>query len=232
MVRQKFNETAFRARKKNSIYPYVKRGLDILGAIILLVLLSPVLLVTAIIILSKMGRPVLFRQLRPGRNSRNFLLTKFRTMRSTDAVGVDATDDDADRLTPLGKRLRALSIDELPELINILIGDMSFIGPRPLLVDYLQFYSVEQSRRHEVRPGITGLAQIMGRNALEWEDRFFLDVYYVDHLSFKLDWYIFTRTFRVVLSGEGVTAENHATVGPFKGACDKIESDIHTYTRI
>lgn len=216
MAQLHFDESAFPARKPGSLYPYVKRALDIIGAILLLILLSPVFLVVAILIFSKMGLPIFFRQLRPGRNAKNFLLTKFRTMKSTQAVGVDATVDDAERLTPLGKRLRELSLDELPELINIVIGDMSFVGPRPLLVDYLQFYSVQESRRHEVRPGITGLAQIMGRNSLAWEDRFRFDVYYVDHLSFKLDWYIFTRTFKVVLSREGITGESQATVEPFR----------------
>ena len=164
-----------------------------------------------------MGPPVLFRQLRPGREGRPFELTKFRTM--TDQRGPDgALLPDAQRLTALGRFLRRTSIDELPELVNVVRGDMSLVGPRPLLMEYLPRYSPEQARRHEVRPGVTGWTQVNGRNALTWEEKFALDVWYVDHRSTRLDLEILGRTVSQVLGGQGVSAPGHATMEPFRGS--------------
>jgi lipopolysaccharide/colanic/teichoic acid biosynthesis glycosyltransferase len=187
-----------------------KRALDIIAAVLLLIVLSPVLLVTALLVLAKLGAPVLFRQQRPGRFGEPFTLLKFRTM-------IDGDGDDAQRLTPFGRALRSSSIDEFPELWNVLKGDMSLVGPRPLLMEYLPLYSAEQSRRHEVRPGITGWAQVNGRNATTWEDRFAQDVWYVDHLSLKLDLIIAARTVTGMLRREGIAAEGHATMPRFTG---------------
>jgi lipopolysaccharide/colanic/teichoic acid biosynthesis glycosyltransferase len=197
-------------------YDAVKRIGDVFVAFALLVVLSPVLLVVAILVRAKLGSPVLFRQLRPGRNARIFNLYKFRTM--TTACGpsdVDAVASDARRLTPLGRFMRASSIDELPELWNVLRGDMSIVGPRPLLREYLDRYTPEQARRHEVRPGITGWAQVNGRNAVNWPERFAMDVWYVDNRSLAVDLRIVWRTAAAVLKHEGVSAEGHATMEPF-----------------
>ena len=187
-----------------------KRALDVIVSALLLVVLSPVLLVTALLVLVKLGSPALFRQQRPGRHGEPFVLLKFRTM--TDGGG-----EDADRLTSFGRALRASSVDELPELVNVLKGDMSLVGPRPLLMEYLPLYSAEQRRRHEVRPGITGWAQVNGRNATTWEDRFAQDVWYVDHLSLKLDLLIAVRTVTGILRREGIAAEGHVTMPRFTG---------------
>jgi sugar transferase EpsL len=194
----------------------VKRALDITLASVALVLLSPVLAVVWVLVRLRMGSPVLFRQERPGRHGRPFEMAKFRTM--TDAR--DADGDllpDADRLTALGQWLRRSSIDELPELLNVLAGDMSLVGPRPLLMQYLPLYSPEQARRHEVRPGITGWAQVNGRNAVSWPEKFELDVWYVDHRSTKLDFEIMWKTVSQVVGGRGVSADGHATMEPFRG---------------
>jgi sugar transferase EpsL len=195
----------------------LKRVIDVLGASAALVVLSPLLAVVAVLVRVRMGPPVLFRQLRPGREGRPFELTKFRTM--TDRRGPDgALLPDAQRLTALGRFLRRTSIDELPELVNVVRGDMSLVGPRPLLMEYLPRYSPEQARRHEVRPGITGWTQVNGRNALTWEEKFALDVWYVDHRSTRLDLEILGRTVSQVLGGEGVSAPGHATMEPFRGS--------------
>ena len=195
----------------------LKRVLDVLGASAALVVLSPLLAVVAVLVRARMGPPVLFRQLRPGREGRPFELTKFRTM--TDQRGPDgALLPDAQRLTALGRFLRRTSIDELPELINVVRGDMSLVGPRPLLMEYLPRYSPEQARRHEVRPGVTGWTQVNGRNALTWEEKFALDVWYVDHRSTRLDLEILGRTVSQVLGGQGVSAPDHATMEPFRGS--------------
>jgi lipopolysaccharide/colanic/teichoic acid biosynthesis glycosyltransferase len=195
----------------------LKRVLDVLGASAVLVVLSPLLAVVAVLVRARMGPPVLFRQLRPGREGRPFELTKFRTM--TDQRGPDgALLPDAQRLTALGRFLRRTSIDELPELINVVRGDMSLVGPRPLLMEYLPRYSPEQARRHEVRPGVTGWTQVNGRNALTWEEKFALDVWYVDHRSTRLDLEILGRTVSQVLGGQGVSAPGHATMEPFRGS--------------
>lgn len=182
-----------------------------------LALLSPVLLGVAILVRIRLGSPVLFSQRRPGRQGKIFTMLKFRSM-------IDARDSagnlraDAERLTPFGKWLRASSLDELPELWNILCGDMSFVGPRPLLVEYLPLYSSEQARRHEVRPGLTGWAQINGRNALGWEEKFRLDVWYVNHRTFALDLKILVLTAVRVFHRRGISASGEATMPRFTGA--------------
>jgi sugar transferase EpsL len=195
----------------------LKRVIDVIGASAALVLLSPILAVIAILVRVRMGPPVLFRQQRPGRGGRPFEMTKFRTM--TDRRGPDgALLPDAERLTHLGRFLRRTSIDELPELLNVVKGDMSLVGPRPLLTEYLPLYSPAQARRHEVRPGITGWTQVNGRNALTWDEKFALDVWYVDHRSTRLDFEILGKTVSQVFSGHGVSAPGHATMEPFRGS--------------
>lgn len=181
------------------MYRPAKRLFDILVAAASLLVLSPVLAVLAVQIARKMGRPVLFVQVRPGKDAKPFPMLKFRTMR--DAMGADGTPlPDAERLTPFGAWLRATSLDELPELWNVLRGEMSLVGPRPLLMEYLPLYSPEQSRRHEVRPGITGWAQINGRNAITWDQKFAHDIWYVDNASFRLDLRILVGTVKKVLA--------------------------------
>ncbi|MEH6660526.1 MAG: sugar transferase [Parasphingorhabdus sp.] len=194
----------------------VKRIFDILGAGIGLTLLSPVLLILIVLIRRQMGSPVLFRQTRPGKDSKPFEMMKFRTMR--DATGPDGELlPDTARLTPLGQTLRSSSLDELPELWNVLKGDMSLVGPRPLLMEYLPLYSPEQARRHEVRPGVTGWAQINGRNAISWDEKFALDIWYVDNRSLWLDLKIIWLTIRKVLKREGISAAGEATMPKFTG---------------
>jgi lipopolysaccharide/colanic/teichoic acid biosynthesis glycosyltransferase len=194
----------------------LKRVVDVVGASAALVLLSPLLAVVAVLVRVRMGTPVLFRQERPGRYGRPFVMTKFRTMTDRRDAGGELLPD-ADRLTALGRWLRRTSIDELPELLNVVHGDMSLVGPRPLLMEYLPRYSAEQARRHEVRPGITGWAQVNGRNAVTWDEKFALDVWYVDHRSLRLDVEILGRTVSQVFSGHGVSAPGHATMEPFRG---------------
>ena len=197
----------------------VKRLLDIIIAAAALVLLSPVLLLLAWQIRRKLGTPVLFRQVRPGRGGIPFVMYKFRTMR-------DAADEngrplpDAERLTPFGRKLRAASLDELPELWNVLKGDMSLVGPRPLLMEYLPLYNAEQRRRHLVRPGITGWAQVNGRNAILWPEKFRLDVWYVENRSLLLDIKILFLTVKKVLDRSGINSEGEATVTKFTGNDD------------
>jgi lipopolysaccharide/colanic/teichoic acid biosynthesis glycosyltransferase len=202
-----------------TVYELGKRAIDVAGAAVLLVALSPVLAVIALAIRVSMGPPVLFRQWRPGRGGRLFPLVKFRTM--TDACDASgAALPDATRLTRLGRVLRRTSLDELPELLNVLAGEMSLVGPRPLLVEYLDRYTPEQRRRHDVTPGITGWAQVNGRNALTWDDKFALDLWYVDHRSLRLDLTILGRTVREVLAGRGVAAPGHDTTDPFRGSTE------------
>lgn len=193
-----------------------KRTFDILVSFLALILLSPLLALLWVLIRVNLGRSVLFVQDRPGQNGRLFPLIKFRTM--TDGRdGQGHSLPDSVRLTPFGKWLRAASLDELPELWNVLRGDMSLVGPRPLLVQYLPLYSIEQARRHEVRPGITGWAQINGRNALSWNEKFALDIWYVDNRSFFLDIGILVRTVIKVFAREGISADGEATMPPFEG---------------
>lgn len=194
-------------------YDYVKRFLDIASASLGIVILSPVMLVTGAVVAVKLGRPVIFAQERPGRGGRIFTLYKFRSMRSVDARRGWVTDEQ--RLTRFGQVLRASSLDELPSLWNVLRGDMSFVGPRPLLVEYLPRYTPEQARRHEVRPGITGLAQVSGRNTVDWAERFIRDVQYVEQRSLYLDACVLAATARLVVTRAGITAEGHATMTKF-----------------
>jgi lipopolysaccharide/colanic/teichoic acid biosynthesis glycosyltransferase len=195
----------------------MKRLFDILAALIALLLLAFPLLFLACLIRHKLGSPVLFRQVRPGMNGQPFTMVKFRTM--TDQRGSDGDFlPDAERLTPFGHFLRASSLDELPELWNVLRGDMSLVGPRPLLMEYLPLYTPEQARRHQVRPGITGWAQVNGRNAISWTDKFALDVWYVDHRSLWLDLQILWRTVRKVLVRDGISAAGEATMSKFTGS--------------
>lgn len=194
----------------------MKHGIDFVLAASGLMLLAPLLLLIATLIRIMSGPPVLFRQKRPGFEGRIFMLYKFRTMRDERASdGLPNRDDK--RLTRLGRILRKTSLDELPELWNVVRGDMSLVGPRPLLVDYLPLYSPEHARRHDMKPGITGLAQVSGRNMLDWEDRFKLDVWYVDHWSIGLDFRILFRTFARVLKMDGISAVGHATMEPYRG---------------
>ena len=198
----------------------LKRIFDFTFALIVVTLVSPLILMTAIAVAGSMGSPVLFRQLRPGLHGRSFEVLKFRTM--AEAVGLDGQPlPDEQRLTKLGAFLRRFSLDELPQLFNVLKGDMSLVGPRPLLMEYLPLYNAQQMRRHEVRPGITGWTQVNGRNALSWEDKFALDVWYVDHRSFWLDMKILAMTAGRVFSGSGVSKEGFATTEKFHGTADK-----------
>ena len=193
---------------------FFKRVFDVVTSIILLGVLSPLILFTALMVRIKLGSPILFRQERPGRHERTFVLLKFRTMLALNPV---APLPDAERLTSFGKQLRSTSLDELPELWNVLRGQMSLVGPRPLLVEYLPLYSVHQARRHELRPGLSGWAQINGRNALSWDEKFEMDVWYVDHCSFALDVRILWRTVTAVFSRSGITADGEASMPPFQG---------------
>lgn len=194
----------------------MKRLFDFVAASMALLILALPLLILACVIHRKLGGPVLFRQQRPGLQGRSFIMVKFRTM--TDERGPDgALLPDAQRLTPFGRFLRASSLDELPELWNVLSGDMSLVGPRPLLMEYLTLYTPEQARRHEVRPGITGWAQVNGRNAISWSDKFALDVWYVDHSSLWLDVRILWLTLRKVLVRDGISAPGDATMPKFEG---------------
>ncbi|MBE3573595.1 MAG: sugar transferase [Moorella humiferrea] len=196
---------------------WIKRLIDFFVAFIGLIILSPLLILIALLVRVNMGAPVLFRQVRPGLHSRPFILYKFRTMR-------DLRDDegcllpDEMRLTRLGRILRSTSLDELPELFNVLKGEMSLVGPRPLLMEYLNRYTPEQARRHEVKPGITGWAQVNGRNAITWEEKFKLDVWYVDNWNLGLDLKILGTTFIKVLKREGISAGGHATMPEFRGS--------------
>ncbi|MDM0073096.1 sugar transferase [Variovorax sp. J2P1-59] len=195
----------------------MKRVFDILLSLIALILFGFPLLFLMWQVRRKLGSPIFFRQVRPGLSGRPFRMNKFRTM--TDARGLDGQMlPDAARLTPFGRFMRATSLDELPELWNVLKGDMSLVGPRPLLMEYLPLYSAEQTRRHDVRPGITGWAQVNGRNALSWEDKFRLDVWYVDHRSLWLDIRILLLTIRKVLARDGISAAGEATMPRFTGS--------------
>ena len=202
----------------------LKRAFDIAASTSALVVLSPVLAITAYKVKKELGSPVLFRQTRPGLHGRPFEMIKFRTMK-------DATDKegnalpDSERLTDFGKKLRASSLDELPELWNVLKGDMSLVGPRPLLMEYLPLYNAEQAKRHNVRPGVTGYAQVNGRNSLSWEDKFKLDTWYVEHQSFLLDMKILLKTVKKVIIKDGISAEGEATMTKFTGT--KFTGTVH-----
>lgn len=195
----------------------LKRGFDIAASAIALVVFSPLILILALLVRSRLGAPVLFRQKRPGLRARSFEVVKFRTM--TDAVGGDGLPlPDVDRLPPFGRWLRSTSLDELPELWNVLIGEMSLVGPRPLHTYYLPRYSPTQARRHEVRPGLTGWAQVNGRNAISWDEKFALDVWYVDNRSFLLDLKIILMTVARIVRRDGISGEGEATMSEFMGS--------------
>ena len=198
-------------------YPVAKRIMDILVASAALMLLAPPLPLLSVLVRISFGSPALFRQVRPGLHGRPFMMVKFRTMKDERGTAGELLPD-AQRLTAFGRFLRATSLDELPELWNVLRGEMSLVGPRPLLMEYLPLYSPEQARRHEVRPGITGWAQVNGRNALSWEEKFRLDVWYVDHQSFWLDLKILFLTVRQVLARDGISATGEATMPRFTGS--------------
>lgn len=194
----------------------LKRQFDIIVSIIALVIFSPVFLLVAYKVKKNLGSPVLFRQIRPGLNGKPFEMIKFRTMK--DAVDTQGNPlPDSERLTPFGKMLRATSLDELPELWNVLKGDMSLVGPRPLLMEYLPLYNEEQAKRHNVRPGITGYAQVNGRNAISWEQKFALDTWYVENQSFWLDIKILFKTVEKVFFKEDISAVDDATMPKFEG---------------
>ena len=195
---------------------YIKLPHDFLCALLALIVLSPVIGIIAALVRLKLGSPVLFEQPRPGKNERIFTLYKFRTMTNQRDEKGNFLPDEV-RLTRFGKLLRSTSLDELPELINILKGDMSVVGPRPLLVSYLSRYNAHQARRHEVRPGFTGYAQVHGRNAISWEEKFELDVRYVDHITFLGDWKIIFQTVKTVLLKEGISSNGSVTMEEFVG---------------
>jgi sugar transferase EpsL len=201
--------------------------MDIALALLGLVITLPLLVLVALLVRLFLGRPVIFRQLRPGLHGQPFTILKFRTMR--DLRGPDGQLlSDADRMTRFGTLLRSSSLDELPELLNVLRGDMSVVGPRPLMMSYLPLYSLEQARRHEVRPGLTGLAQVSGRNTTAWEDRFALDVAYVDNRSVRMDLRIMAKTLLLVLRRDGISTAGHVTVPAFRGtATNDQEHDPH-----
>lgn len=212
-------ETIYLPSNQGIYQRYLKRPMDFILSLIVLIILSPVFLVVALLVRINLGSPVIFKQQRPGLNEKIFTMYKFRTM-------TDERDEngellpDAVRLTKFGKFLRSTSLDELPELFNILKGDMSIVGPRPLLVQYLPLYNEHQRRRHEVRPGLTGLAQVNGRNAISWEEKFDLDVEYVDNITFINDWKIIFSTLKKVVLREGINSETAATMEPFIGNID------------
>lgn len=202
----------------------MKRMFDIVVSSISLVILAPLLLIVALKVRKNLGSPVLFRQERPGQRGEAFEMVKFRTMK--DAIGADGRPlPDEERMTDFGRRLRNSSLDELPELWNVLLGEMSLVGPRPLLMQYLPLYNAEQYRRHEVRPGITGWAQVNGRNAIDWNEKFKLDVWYVDNQSFWLDLKILAVTVKKVFVKEGISTEGHVTTPPFTGQERKEDID-------
>ena len=203
--------------KSNGLYcKLIKRFMDFLIAALSIIILSPLLIILAILVRVKLGGPVIFKQERPGLNGKVFKLYKFRTMTDAKDENGNLLDDEY-RLTSFGKKLRSTSLDELPELYNILKGDMSIVGPRPLLVKYLPLYNDEQKRRHDVRPGLTGLAQVSGRNAITWTEKFNKDIEYVDNVSLGLDISIFFKTIYCVLKKEGINSDSAATMEDFTG---------------
>ena len=209
--------------RKGFYEKYIKRPQDFCCALLAIIVLSPVMLVTALLVRIRLGSPVLFKQERPGLNGKIFTLYKFRTMTDQKDAQGNLLPDEV-RLTSFGKKLRTTSLDELPELINMLKGDMAVVGPRPLLVSYLPLYNRHQARRHEVRPGFTGYAQVHGRNSISWEEKFDKDVYYVDHISFRRDWKIIFQTVKTVLRREGISSDTAATMEPFRGTPEHRDS--------
>lgn len=211
-------ESALQPLKKGGLYRrYFKRPMDFILSLIAIIVLSPVFLVVAVLVRVKLGSPVIFKQERPGLNEKIFTLYKFRSMTDERDENGELLPDSV-RLTKFGKFLRSTSLDELPELVNILKGDMSIVGPRPLLVEYLPLYDEHQRRRQEVRPGLSGLAQVSGRNTISWEEKFNLDVEYVDNISFILDWKIIFLTIKKVIFREGISSNTSVTMEPFRGS--------------
>lgn len=203
--------------KKGFYEKYIKRPQDFCCALAATIVLSPIMAVTALLVRVKLGSPVIFKQERPGLHGKIFTLYKFRTMTDAKDRNGNLLPDEV-RLTKFGKMLRSTSLDELPELINMLKGDMAVVGPRPLLVKYLPLYNEYQARRHEVRPGFTGYAQVNGRNAITWEDKFEKDVFYVDHITFLGDWNIIFQTLKTVIRREGISSGSSVTMEEFKGS--------------
>lgn len=202
---------------KHSFYDkYVKRSIDAILSLVAIIILSPVLAIVALLVRIKLGGPVIFKQQRPGLNEKIFTMYKFRTMTDERDADGNLLPDEV-RLTKFGKALRATSLDELPELFNILKGDMAIVGPRPLLVQYLPLYNAQQKKRHCVRPGITGYAQINGRNSISWEEKFDYDIYYVANIAITLDISILFKTFKTVIKRDGINSESDATMEDFKG---------------
>jgi len=210
-------ETIYNPSNQGIYQRYFKRPMDFILSLIVLIILSPVFLVVALLVRINLGSPVIFKQQRPGLNEKIFTMYKFRTMTDERDENGELLPDGV-RLTKFGKFLRSTSLDELPELFNILKGDMSIVGPRPLLVQYLPLYNEHQKRRHEVRPGLTGLAQVNGRNAISWEEKFDLDVQYVDNVTFINDWKIIFTTLKKVTLREGINSETAATMEFFEGS--------------
>lgn len=206
------------AKVNKSIYRrFLKRPMDFILSLVAIIILSPVLIIVAILVRLKLGSPILFKQKRPGLKEKIFTMYKFRTMTDEKDENGELLPDSV-RLTKFGRILRATSLDELPELWNIVRGDMAIVGPRPLLVQYLELYNNHQKRRHEVRPGLSGLAQVNGRNAISWEDKFNLDVEYVDNVSFIEDWKIILLTIKKVFVKEGISSDTSVTMEPFRGS--------------
>ncbi len=211
-------KTNTEAKQNNGIYRrFLKRPMDFILSLMAIIFLSPVLIIVGIFVRLKLGSPVLFKQKRTGINENIFTMYKFRTMMDK-RDGNGELSPDSIRLTKFGRMLRATSLDELPELFNILKGDMSIVGPRPLLIQYLELYDENQKRRHEVRPGLSGHAQVNGRNAISWEDKFNLDAEYVDNVSFIGDWKIIFLTIKKVFVKEGISSDTSVTMEPFKGS--------------
>lgn len=198
---------------------FLKRPMDFILSLMAIIVLSPVLIIVGVLVRVKLGSPVLFKQKRPGLNEKIFTMYKFRTMTDEKDENGELLPDSV-RLTKFGRMLRSTSLDELPELLNILKGDMSIVGPRPLLIQYLELYNEHQKRRHDVRPGLSGHAQVNGRNAISWEDKFNLDVEYVDNVSFLGDWKIILLTIKKVFVKEGISSDTSVTMEPFRGSVD------------
>jgi undecaprenyl phosphate N,N'-diacetylbacillosamine 1-phosphate transferase len=216
------SEVKEEVRVRKGIYRrFLKRPLDFILSLMAIIVLSPVLLIVAVLVRFKLGSPVLFKQKRPGLNEKIFTMYKFRTMTDEKDESGELLPDSV-RLTRFGRMLRSTSLDELPELFNILKGDMSIVGPRPLLIQYLELYNDYQKRRHEVRPGLSGHAQVNGRNTISWEDKFNLDVEYVDNVSFIGDWKIIFLTIKKVFIKEGISSDTSVTMEPFRGS--KVEN--------
>ncbi len=208
---------------KRSFYDkYVKRSIDIILSLVAIIILSPVLVIVALLVRIKLGGPVIFKQQRPGLNEKIFTMYKFRTMTDERDAGGNLLPDEI-RLTKFGKTLRSTSLDELPELLNILKGDMAIVGPRPLLVQYLPLYNAQQHRRHYVRPGITGYAQVNGRNSISWEEKFAFDGYYVNNIRLLFDISIIFKTIWMVLKRDGINSDSSATMEDFKGSSNREE---------